>query len=417
MNKKNRIIKYLLFFFTCIIVSCNNKKEAIPINVIPVASAVGNSNLPILNLSDYATEIKYIPLETNDSVLIGRNPKISSYENKKILIDFLAPSGNYYLFDENGKYCRKIGQNGQGPDEYLLVAQNLIHNNHIYLRDGEKMLIYDFNGSRIERYNMFSNDIPAKYGSAGINIFPLKKDTFVMSVLSLDGDYPLAILAETYQSGIKMIKEYPNFAIINKLRLGIKGGEMGFMYRFKDDVRIYKLINDTIFTIGQDIEMKPAFVLDLGKYKLPLSYIEWKEEVDINNYITLNRIYESLNHLFIQFHFRKYAPEPVAIMSRDGRLVNSLLGEVCSIFDKRTGEFTLLRQPVKGKLGFKNDIDGGPVIWPQYISSSNELVSLIQPEEFMDYYGKITSPSAELTELANKIEWDDNPIVIVAKLK
>ena len=49
-------------------------------------------------------------------------------------------------------------------------------------------------------------------------------------------------------------------------------------------------------------------------------------------------------------------------------------------------------------------IYNGPVIWPASISANDELISFIQPEEFMEYYDKIPHPSAELTELANKIE-------------
>ena len=90
---------------------------------------------------------------------------------------------------------------------------------------------------------------------------------------------------------------------------------------------------------------------------------------------------------------------------------------VFGLFDKRTGELKLMNQPIKTKLGFKNNLDGGPVIWPKYISSNDELVSTIQPEEFMEYYNKIQSPSAELKKIADKLEIDDNPIVIIAKLK
>ena len=87
------------------------------------------------------------------------------------------------------------------------------------------------------------------------------------------------------------------------------------------------------------------------------------------------------------------------------------------IFDKRNGELTLMSRPIKEKLGFKNDIDNGLVIWPHYISSNNELVTFIQPEEFMEYYSLINNPSDKLKEIANKIKLDDNPIVIIAKLK
>ena len=87
------------------------------------------------------------------------------------------------------------------------------------------------------------------------------------------------------------------------------------------------------------------------------------------------------------------------------------------VFDKSTGELALMRQPIKGKLGFKNDIDNGPVIWPHYISTNNELVTYIYPEDFIEYYENTENPSPRMTEIAKNLKIDDNPIVIIAKLK
>ena len=88
-----------MILFACLIVSCGNKKDAIPLNVISLEQVVGNYN--ILNLSDYAKEIRYIPLETNDSVLIGEIRHIS-YENEKILIG--DHTHNCYLYDKSGNF-------------------------------------------------------------------------------------------------------------------------------------------------------------------------------------------------------------------------------------------------------------------------------------------------------------------------
>ena len=126
--------------------------------------------------------------------------------------------------------------------------------------------------------------------------------------------------------------------------------------------------------------------------------------------------YESSNHLFIAFDFGNHAPEPFEI-------INAVIGvkstnsRVYGVFDKNTGELTLMRQPIKGKIGFKNDIDNGPVIWPHYISSNNELVTFIFAEDFLDYYEKTETPTPQMTEIAQNIKYDDNPIVIIAKLK
>jgi len=410
------IIKSFLVFFILLTCSCEHKKNTLPIKVIPVASAVGNYN--ILNLSDYIAEIKYIPLETNNSALIGRIWHIN-FENEKILIEssFEALTSNCFLFDDKGKFCCKIGDYGQGPNDYLDVRHTFIFDNYIYIMDviGNKLLIYNANGFLVENKKLQINEITKKHNEYYMyhHIFPLKKDTFVMNVSSPYGYYPKAVLFEANQS--KIIKEYPNNVKIDKRQPGGTFCEFGNMYRFKDDVRAYKAINDTIFTIDQSLDMKEAFIFESGKYKLPLSFIEQKEPIASENYIIPFEIFESFDYIFIDFDFGNFAPEPYEIINKVGMSVAQT--HVYGVFKKNTGEITLMKQPIKGKLGFRNDVDNGPVLWPQYISSNNELVTYISVEDFLDYYDKIETPTPQMIEIAKNAEMDDNPIVIIAKLK
>ena len=420
---KSIITNCLLILFIFMIVSCDNKKDALSPIIIPLASTVGDYN--VLNLSDFATDIKYIPLETNNSVLIGQVIRNIFYENEEIFIlDATFPNTyNCYFFDNNGKYSRKIGKRGQGPNDYLDINQVSIHEDLIYLMAMRKILVYDISGRLVKNINLQSNNIPVAYSESSMCSFiPLRKDAFVVSIVKYNGYYPTAYLFETNQSTVATVKEYPG-SVSDKVRRLVSGYELGNMYHFKDDVRLYKASNDTIFTIGQNKEMKEAFIFDLGKYKIPSSYFEWEttdretnNRIRSNYIIVGNNITESLSHLFIKFDFGNHSPEPFESTGRvfDGKFTSY---EVYGIFDKVTGGLTLMRQPIKGKLGFKNDIDNGPVIWPHYISSNNELVTYIYPEDFMEYFEKTENPTPRMTEIAKNLKIDDNPIVIIAKLK
>ena len=419
MGKENNLVlSFLLMLFICLTVSCNNKNKTLNLNVIPVASTVGNYK--ILNLSDYITEIKYIPLETNDSVLIGRISQIS-YENEKILIkDAANLTYNCYLFDDKGNFCCKIGNYGQGPDDYLDIRHTFMLKNYIYLMDaiGSKLLIYNTKGFLVENNDLRIYEITEKNSEYYMyfHIFPLKKDTFVMNISSPFGYYPKAILLETDHSNSKIIREYQNYIKIDKKQPGGTICEFGNMYRFKDDVRTYKAINDTIFTIDQSSEMKESFIFELDKFRPTLSFIEQKEPIATSkNYIIPIDIFESFDHLFINFYFGNHAPEPYEFTNRIG--LQTTNNDVYGVFNKNTGELSLMKQPIKGKFGFKNDIDSGPVIWPHYISSNNKLVTHISAEEFIDYYEKVENPTPQMTEIAKNLKMDDNPIVIIAKLK
>ena len=430
--RKNKIsiVDCLLMLLIFLIVSCRNNENISPsLNIIPIEGTIGNYN--VLNFSDFATDIMYIPLETNDSVLLSPQLFQVIYENEITLILYATPSGidNCYMFDNEGKFLCQIGQRGQGPNDYLQINNVVIHEKLIYLMAWHKILIYDMTGHLIENINLQSNIIPEEYRDSSVRrIVPLSKDEFVVTVVDNSRGYPTAFLFETEKHTVKTIKKYPGSIKIDRLGSAYNGNEIGNMYRYKDEVRIYKPINDTIFTIDQNTEIKKSFIFEFGKYGLPLSFYERKEDGGgdvfqmientrnfINKYISINLIYESNNHLFFKFRFGNHTPEPIEEISFFGdKYISSI---VYGVFNKNTGEMTLMKQPIKGKLGFKNDIDNGPVIFPHYISSNNELVTYISVEEFLDYYNKIENPTPQMTEVAKNIDLDDNQIVIVAKLK
>lgn len=406
----------LLVFFTCITLSCGHKKEPFSSNVIPVASAVGSYHL--LNLSQYALDIKYIPLETEESSLIAGIQQIV-YEDEKIVIS--DDYSNGYLFDNNGAFQCRVGSIGRGPGEYRYISDILIYDHLIFLNDSRQMIIFNANGRLVESILLRSPELPAEYLIR--NVLPLKKDTYVMDVVTMRNQhYPKAILLESHNSTLRPIKEYPSYVQLNKniSSGGYSSNEVAKMYRFRDEIRTYKYINyDTLFTIGQDTEMKAAFIFELGEFKPTLEYFNGRDYSRGMHIICPDIILESNNHLFITFRFGDHAPEPFTYMFAPPGSVpwERINKNVCGVFDKSTGELVLMSQPVKRKLGFKNDVDNGPVIWPHYISSNDELVTFISAEEFLDHLGKMEKPTPQMVEISKRIDIDDNPIVIIAKLK
>ena len=219
----------------------------------------------------------------------------------------------------------------------------------------------------------------------------LKPQVYLSDVVSFatsyntTASYPRAVLLKEEDNLLTISKEYP-YESYKKEISGFSSYETSTMYRFNDQIRTYKAINDTMFTVGLDMEMGKAFVFDLGKYR---ASTDWMFEMNPPKnliYIWPLNIMESSDYLFIEFFFGNHAPERFEYLTFRNLIYTNYT--VCGVFDKRTGKLKLMNQPIERKLGFKNDIDNGPVIWPHYISSNNELVSYIQPEEFMDIMKK-----------------------------
>ena len=410
--------KYSCIFIIAIIAiitSCEKNTSHMYKNVIPLESSVGTYR--ILNLSDYVTDIRYIPLETNDSVLISGISHII-YENDNIIIETDWKQNECLVFNDNGNFCNKIGKHGQGPNEHTVIIQTFILDDLIFLRTDITWLIaFEENGAFVKKIAR-----PDNFDEVFIrDIQPLNFNTFFMLTASFQSYYPKTVLFEADGVTTKVIKEFTEPNKLEKSGLTTSSLEFGMAYRFKDDIRFYRYTNsDTIFTIGQDKEIKDAFILELGKYRPTQEFVEQRENWSHKMPILVENIQESSDFLFIKFNFHEYAPEPFQYWRYQGSSTRKVLatnGTVLSVFDKNTGELKLMKQPIKEKLGFKNDIDGGPVIYPHYISTKNELVTYISPEDFLDYYEQIENPTPELNIIAKNIKQDDNPIVIIAKLK
>ena len=82
--------------------------------------------------------------------------------------------------------------------------------------------------------------------------------------------------------------------------------------------------------------------------------------------------------------------------------------------------------PVLLRRGLINDLDGGLPFWPKYYTSGNELVDIWQAYEMKDllterYFAahEIRNPQAhqKLKELLSNLHYEDNPVVVIAKLK
>ena len=413
-NKYCCVCVIVLFSFS--ITSCGKSKpSSVGNNVISLKNSVGIYN--ILNISDYATSIRYIPLETNDSVLISAIDQIV-YENGSITIKSDWMKSECLVFNDNGVFCNKIGSHGQGPNEYTVISDIFTFDDLIFLITSPAgLLSFQKDGTFVKKISSPDN----------LNIedhirlvLPLNSNTYFTSLTSYGDYYPKTVLFEIDGVESKVIKEFIEPIKIEKTLPIVTSYEFGLMYHFKNDVRFYKYTNcDTIFTIGQDFEMKDAFIFDFGKYK-PTRKAFDPIDKDVNNKpIYPEIILESSDYLFIKFMFFKDPPERYQYLRLYGdgesRLISSPI--ILSVFDKNTGELRLMKQPIKNKLGFKNDIDGGPVIYPNYISTKDELVTFISPEDFLEHYEQIENPTPELQKITKNIKPDDNPIVIIAKLK
>ncbi len=73
-----------------------------------------------VKLSEIASDIEFIQLETTKDCLINSEQSDCFISGQYILVVSRKPAGAM-VFDRNGKFLRRIGQVGKGPNEYTCL--------------------------------------------------------------------------------------------------------------------------------------------------------------------------------------------------------------------------------------------------------------------------------------------------------
>ena len=139
-------------FFSFFLFSCNETKQD-DLLEIPVDFDQNTSLL----LSEIAEEITAIELELTDESMLSpdyiQNVIISENEV------FIARIEKIYVFSKEGKFIRTIGNRGQGPGEYSGIGRLAVDekNKRLYIKSGQKILSYDFNGELLKESRILSS--------------------------------------------------------------------------------------------------------------------------------------------------------------------------------------------------------------------------------------------------------------------
>ena len=422
------------FFLICVLTyGCSRGESSGDLNTIDLASNVGKGK--IVDLSDVAQDIRYVKLETNDSSLIGNYPRVF-YEKGRIYVVYTKV---IKAFDENGKFLFKLDNRGRGPKESANISTFLFLPGSgeiiIHSRGNErtnKLLFFDKNG----RYQR-TKDMPVKFNMSSEMVLRLNSNLYVYPYHLLNQD-SATIMATAYDSCFNVLKNIPTpylpeYEKIKHMQMAkmesdgsvsmINAGSYFSilppnLYIFKDNVRFLIRGNDTIFSLDSKLNYYPAFCINYGKYKN-----QSPDKINISTekgrYITQKNNYfiESEENIILQFYLRDFCHEPYEITFTNlNKIRTNRYTDCYALYNKKTGVFTLMNQPVKNMLGFREDIKNGPPFLPTSISSDFQACAIFTASQIIEY-AKTSDVKGELKEIVNDLKDTDNPIVAIAKMK
>jgi len=115
---------------------------------------------------DVVKDIEFVPLEMTDESIVGGVSGIKFYKNYMIFYDYQTKS--IFIFDDKGKYIRKISRVGRGPGEYNDINDFCVHPKTGMITiatDSRKIITYSFDLKEFKEYN----DVPYAVGIEQFN--------------------------------------------------------------------------------------------------------------------------------------------------------------------------------------------------------------------------------------------------------
>ena len=381
-----KLINALIFFFILFIIfSCQKTQHENKINP-------NKAKVNILLMSDYFSDLEYIKLETTSDCLIDNNPQISVFDDYVISI----ARRQCYLFDrKTGKFITEIGRYGNGAGEYKNTLYGYVVNEQthtVLMRGGNSFLEYDLSDNS---YKV----IPIK---PLFSVCVISDSTWVQCEPNIMGNNINQLL---FFNREKLIDSIPNYHLfsLEYVAFNIISYENIF-YRYNESAYYKNLFNDTLFRINKT-KIEPAWIFDLGNLQ-PLYHLRKDPRTlddELKKFIQIRSIFEVDSYLF--FSQKYYNADSVFL------------------YNKKTHQTVLLDCQKEYNKGFFNDIDGGLSFWPSYVNSQQELICINEAFDLKEKFNysqqnvKNRNAHEKLKKIVTDIRDEDNPIIVIARIK
>ncbi len=336
-----------------------------------------------VKLSSIASSLEYIPLETNDSVLIGGTILHKYMTQDYILITDLAQTP--YLFDRSGKFLCKLGRRGKGPGETTGLVSSLYvdpQTGRIFVFSSGNLFIFDTKGALLQ-------EIPVTERVFGKTLYSAQYGGNDRHILYLRYDY--GSTPPVYQ--IKTSDGEGRGAVSQPLTIGVRETVTPHSDPHIPPSRSY---NNTVFFM-------PDHVCIFDETSLSMTEMAFDGTVERQYMVKKSSRNSDGSEIFIgnmtstpRYYF-------LTVLSDKSRY---------AIYDKKKGQLTALPSDTEGLI---DDLDNGRNFWCSGYSTEGEYFTTCPAHLFKE--SAELSDNPKLKEIAARLQEDDNPVIIVARPK
>ena len=417
--KKTIILICISFSLT----GCFDKKIEGEYPVIDVVNSAGKYQR--VYCSDYFSSIELIPLETKKECLLDVFPYHRIVLNDNFI--FMWGKSRLFTFDRSGSFLNQIGERGQGPGEYQYPTNYFFNPDKpaICVEDYQKIIEYDFNGNFISSFKklMMGNFPLSNFSYAGDGLF--------ITTVRYDGEnrYKYCLVNQNGDT----VKCFPNHIFYNQVeKFSLTYDRSLPPIRVDDRLYLQDYINDTLYVLANS-DLQPTYVFGFGEYSLPKERLETRQSsIKYHNTFSFGVASGSLVGTSKFFFYHIVVPD-LFPRPKTKPEYNPILNEYMSggrmvygIYDIEQKTNILLDTDQHFQKGIINDLNGGLPFIPRYYAgnglvadvwSAMDMKDILTEKYFASQEIKDTKAHQELKELLKNLKDDDNPVVVIAKLK
>jgi len=361
-----------------------------------------------MTLADLASDVRYIPLETNDSCLMG--PKYSHPQFTQDYI-FIESMGWLLQFDQQGKFIQKINKPGKGPGECFVRDFGIDEKNQlIHIFDNWKLDVYTFTFEG-KHVRTFRNPLQGAPGGGSPLHMGCDAETgnlfFTFSNGNGDMKYKYVVCDNTGN----IVYKCPNYTLSPPIPTMTESVPMYNIYLY-DSLYYYEdTDNDTVFVIGKDYRCSPAYIRDLPnritlKDRLDVAAL-LKDPADFSDKNSYSGIREDDKYVYAHHYHGVFSQEYISFIS---------------LYDKQTRS---LIENINDKI--ENNWDGGMDIrlYPSCQDGSlfalllqpYDMKETLTPEHFASRNIAHPEKAEALKKLVSTLKDEDNPVLMLITTK
>jgi len=348
----------------------------------------------ITTLSEIATDVKYIPLQTNENSLIKYVYDLMP-SNNKLFINALS---SILCFDNSGKYLYKLDKQGRGPEEYTYITDWDLSpaNNLLLILAQNKILLYNIT----EKGFVYSKVVNIQGKPRNIDFGPDQK-SILLSYGSSQGDEPFRnVLINLAGDTLKAI---PNgYKYVKNSKMMFMAKYENLLFRNNNSLYFKFWLSDTIFALDKSGKISPFLKLDShGKQCTPQALADFNDET-MSNYTTVSSIFETPKYLIYRYSLEK-----------TGKYI---------VYDKVTKQPSFVDiKSLKDTKWLADDLTGGVNIEPKFCIDgilyswvdALTLKKYVASDAFKTSVVKFPEKKKAIQNLADSLDETDNPVLIM----